>query len=65
MATVLRNPGFGIAPLEPATIALAVGYNFNNDSFDNAIVATAAELSLPLITKDAAIVNSNLTEIFW
>ncbi|MDQ3748263.1 MAG: type II toxin-antitoxin system VapC family toxin [Acidobacteriota bacterium] len=63
--TLLKNSGFGIAPLEPAVIALAVGYNFNDDPFDKAIVATAAELSLPLITKDAAITGSNLIDICW
>lgn len=63
--TLLKNSGFGIAPLEPAIINLAVGYNFNNDPFDSVIVATAAEMSLPLITKDAAITESNLIEIYW
>ena len=33
---VLRHSNFGIAPLEPAVIAQAVGYNFNNDPFDSA-----------------------------
>ncbi|HSK74756.1 MAG TPA: type II toxin-antitoxin system VapC family toxin [Pyrinomonadaceae bacterium] len=62
---LLKNPGFGLAPLEPGIIGLAVGYNFNNDPFDAVIVATAANLSLPLITKDAAITSSNLVEIHW
>ncbi len=34
--TILKNSGFGIAPLEPSAIALAASYNFNNDPFDNA-----------------------------
>lgn len=63
--TIFKNSGFGIAPLEPSAIASAVGYNFNNDPFDNAIVAAAADLSIPLITKDAAITDSNLIEIYW
>ncbi len=63
--TIFKNSGFGIAPLEPSAIDLAVGYNFNNDPFDNAIVAAAADLSIPLITKDAAITDSNLIEIYW
>lgn len=62
---LLSNPGFGVAPLEPGIIAQAVGYNFNSDPFDKIIVATTAELSLPLITKDVAITNSNLIEIYW
>ena len=63
--TLLKNSGFGFAPLEPAIIDLAVGYNFNNDPFDGVITATAAELSLPLITKDAVITESNSVEIYW
>jgi PIN domain nuclease of toxin-antitoxin system len=63
--SVFKNSGFGSAPLEPAAIDLAVGYNFNHDTFDRAIVAAAAHLSLPIITKDAAITNSNLIEIHW
>lgn len=59
---LLNDSGFG---LEPAIIRHAVGYNFNNDPFDGVIVATAAELSLPLITKDVAITNSNLVEVLW
>jgi len=63
--TLLKHSGFGMAPLDPAVINLAVGYKFNNDPFDKVIVATAADLSLPLITKDVAITDSNLVEIHW
>lgn len=62
---LFKNPNFAIAPLEPAVIARAVGYNFNSDPFDGIIVAAAAELSVPLITKDQAITESNLVEILW
>lgn len=63
--TVMKNSGFGLAPLEPEIINSAVGYNFNNDPFDGVITATAAELFVPLITKEAAITDSNLAEIYW
>lgn len=63
--TIFKNSGFGIAPFEPSAIDLAVAYNFNNDPFDSAIAAVAVDLSLPLITKDVAISNSNLVEIYW
>ena len=62
---LLSNSGFGIAPLEPEIIALGAGYNFNGDPFDETITAYAAHLDLPLITKDAAITNSGLAEIYW
>lgn len=63
--TLFKNSGFGIAPLEPMVINSSVGYSFNGDPFDKVITATAAELSLPLITKDAAITDSKLIEICW
>lgn len=63
--TLFKNSGFGIAPLDAAVINRAVGFNFNGDPFDKVIAATAAELSLPLITKDAAITDSKLIEIYW
>jgi PIN domain nuclease of toxin-antitoxin system len=61
----LCSAGFGIAPLEPEIIALGAGYNFNGDPFDETITAYAAHLDLPLITKDRAITDSGLVEIYW
>ena len=63
--SLLLNSGFGVVPLEPEIIHSAVGYSFNEDPFDKVIVATAAEMSLPLITKDSAITDSGLVEICW
>lgn len=62
---LLGKNNFQIAPLETSVIARSVGYDFNNDSFDKIIVSTAFELDLPLITKDVAITESNLVEIYW
>ena len=62
---VLSKNGFEIIHLEPSIIAKSVGYNFNDDPFDKVIAASAVELESPLITKDFAITNSNLVEIFW
>jgi PIN domain nuclease of toxin-antitoxin system len=62
---VLSKNGFAIAHLETEIIAKSVGYNFNEDPFDAAIVATAVEFQVPLITKDVAITESNLVEIYW
>lgn len=63
--SVLKNSGFGVAQLEPEIINSSVGYSFNKDPFDRVIVATATELSFPLITKDSAITGSGLVEILW
>lgn len=38
---------------------------FNRDPFDALIVAAAQELELPLITKDADIVESNAVKVVW
>jgi PIN domain nuclease of toxin-antitoxin system len=62
---ILSKSGFAIAHLETEIIAKAVGYNFNEDPFDAAIVATAVEFEIPLMTKDVAITESNLVEIYW
>lgn len=62
---LLAKNGFEIVPLEPSIISRSVGYNFNDDSFDKVIVAGAIELDVPLITKDWAITESNLVEIYW
>jgi len=64
-AALLTKPGFAILPLETSIIAQAVGYNFNNDPFDSVIVANAAEIGVPLISKDVAITESSLVEIWW
>ena len=62
---ILSKSGFAIVHLETEIIAKSVGYNFNEDPFDAAIVATAVEFQVPLITKDVAITDSNLVEIYW
>ena len=64
-AQILKTKSFGIAPLEPEIIAIGTGYNFNNDPFDEMIAAFASYMDLPLITKDNAITESGLVEVFW
>jgi len=62
---LLRNPCFDLTPLDAEIISEARDYGFNNDIFDAAIVATARLRDLPLITKDMAITDSGLVEIYW
>ena len=62
---LLKKQGFEIISLETSIITKAVGYNFNNDLFNKAIVASAVELELPLMTKDNQITDSNLVKIYW
>lgn len=62
---ILKTKSFGIAPLEPEIIALGTGFNFNQDPFDEMIAAFASSMNLPLITRDNAITDSGLVEIYW
>jgi PIN domain nuclease of toxin-antitoxin system len=62
---ILKKRGFEIVSLDVSIIKTSVGYDFNNDIFDKVIVASAVELDLPLMTKDLAIINANLAEIYW
>lgn len=64
-ATILAQRGFALLPLETSIIAQAVAYNFTNEPFDSVIVASAAEIGVPLISKDVAITEANLVEIYW
>lgn len=60
-----KKTGFFIEILTPEIAYYSARYSFNADPFDRIIVATAVELDLPLITKDGAITESNLVEVFW
>ncbi len=62
---LLQKRGFEIIHLTTPIITNSVGYNFNKDIFDKVIVASAVEFELPLMTKDSAIIESNLIEIYW
>ena len=62
---VLSIKGFELLPLTIDIIHQGVSYGSHSDPFDNIIVATAVEIELPLITKDVAISESGLVEIYW
>ncbi len=57
--------GFIILDVSIQIIHSASGFGFNRDIFDKLIVATAIDQQLPLITKDVAITESNLVEVYW
>lgn len=59
------QPGFGVALLDAAVLETSLNVRINGDPFDEVIVATALTLDLPLITKDAAITDSQLVEVVW
>jgi PIN domain nuclease of toxin-antitoxin system len=62
---LLAHSSFECVPLDEWIIAEARGYRFNRDVFDAAIVATARLKDVPLITKDQAITNSRVVDIWW
>ena len=64
-AALGSQPGFEIALLDATVLETALNVWINGDPFDEVIVATALTLDLPLITKDAAITDSQLIEVVW
>ena len=62
---VLSISGFELVPLTIDVIHRGVGFGLHSDPFDGIIVANAVEMDLPLITKDIAISESGLVEIYW
>ena len=55
---LFSNPAYQPLDLTPAQVLLADELRFTRDPFDALIVAAAKDLSLPLITRDAAIRES-------
>ena len=59
------NPAYQPLDLTPEQVYLADAVQPNNDPFDALICAAARSLSLPLISRDAAIQDSGLVQILW
>lgn len=62
---LFKHPCFDCIPLSAEIIAEARNCTLNNDIFDAAIIATARVKGIPLITRDSAITDSGLVEVFW
>ena len=62
---LFSNPAYVPLDLLPAQVLLANELRFTRDPFDALIVATAKDLSLPLITRDSAIRESGTVPIIW
>ncbi len=52
-------------PFDKDTVIYSHGLKFHNDPFDRAIVATALQPGLPLITNDSVIHNKKPCAIYW
>jgi PIN domain nuclease of toxin-antitoxin system len=64
-SALIARRGLDLASNDLDVIAEAHRLRFQGDPFDRTIVATAKIMELPLITRDAVIVDSNLVDIAW
>ena len=64
-ADLFSNPAYQPLDLTPAQVFDADELRFTRDPFDALIAAAARDLSLPLITRDAAIAGSGCVKVIW
>ncbi len=62
---LFSNPAYQPHDLTAAQVFDADELRFTRDPFDGLIVAGARDLSLPLITRDAAIRESGSVKVIW
>ena len=62
---LFSNPAYQPLDLAPAHVLLADELRFTRDPFDALIAATARDLGLPLVTRDAAIRDAGVVKTFW
>ena len=62
---LFSNPAFQPYDLTVAQVLLAAEMTFTRDPFDGLICAAAADLDLPLITRDADIALSKRVRVMW
>lgn len=64
-ADLFSNPAYQPYDLNPLQVFAADEQRPNRDPFDGLICAAAADLELPLITRDADIASSGLVRVIW
>ena len=64
-ADLFSNPAYQPYDLSPTQIFAADEQRPNRDPFDGLICAAAADLELPLITRDADIASSGFVRVIW
>lgn len=62
---LFSNPAYQPLDLTAEQVLLADEMRPNSDPFDGLICAAARHLSLPLLTRDAAIANSGFVRTVW
>lgn len=60
-----NNPMLLAHPFDTDTVVYCHGLKFNTDPFDRAIVASALQLGLPLITNDSIMHNKRPCTLYW
>lgn len=63
--SLFESPGFVPVAMEPAHAKEAWAMRRFTDPFDRLIVAAAAQLGIPLISKDSEIARSGLVRTYW
>ena len=64
-ADLFSNPAYQPHALDPDQVFDADELRFTRDPFDGLIVASARDLNLPLITRDAMIRESGVVKTVW
>lgn len=62
---LFSNPAFLPLDLTAAQVLLADELRFTRDPFDALIAAAARDLSMPLVTRDAAIRGAGVVQVIW
>ena len=65
VADVFSNPSYQPHPLDTTQVLTAGELRTLRDPFDGLIVAAALDLGLPLVSRDAAIVESRYVKTVW
>ena len=62
---LFSNPAWQFYPLDLPQIVDADALRFTRDPFDALVCAAARDLRLPLVTRDATIVESGCVQVIW
>ncbi|CAN5287964.1 hypothetical protein BH10CYA1_BH10CYA1_28010 [soil metagenome] len=62
---LFKYPSFNPVPFEIEAVKIFHDVRYHNDPFDRAIVATALQMGLPLITNDGKMHANNPCHLFW
>ncbi len=64
-ADLFTNPAYQPLDVTPEDVCLADELRFTKDPFDALVVASARNVGVPLVTRDAEIRRSGLVAVIW